>query len=180
MTKKNIFLRRLTVVIFTMAWVLVLGNPVFCAEAQLKFSLILEKAEYSTDEPINVVFSLKNLGVGPVMVNQRFYISDQKAAENQKEVYFDLISPTGAKLPCKYFYETGYPKTEYFKLLAPNEEVKSEYPRNLKGYFEMVEPGTYTVTAVYQNVFGAEIGLDTFAGQLVSAPVKFTIANAKK
>ena len=180
MIKENVFLRRLTATIFTVALVLALGSSVFCVETQLKFSLILEKAEYSADEPINVIFSLKNLGVGPVTVNQRFYISDQKAAKNQKEVYFDLISPTGAKLPCKYFYETGYPKTEYFKLLGPSQEAKSEYPRNLRGFFEMIEPGTYTVTAVYQNVFGAEIGLDTFKEQLVSAPVKFRIVSAKK
>ena len=180
MTKKNIFLRRSTIVIFMVAWVLALGKPAFCANAQLKFSLVLEKAEYSVEEPINVVFSLKNLGPTPVIVNQRFYISAQNAAKNQKEIYFDLTSPSGAKLPCQHFYETGYPKTEYFKLLAPNEEAKSEYPRNLRGFFEMVEPGTYTLLAVYQNVFVAEIGLDTFKEQLVSEPVKFTIVSTKK
>jgi hypothetical protein len=151
----------------------------FCANTQLKFSLILDKTEYSIDEPINVILSLKNLGSSSAMINQRFYISDEKAAKNQKEVYFNLTSPSGAKLLCQHFYETGYPKTEYFKLLGPNEEAKSEYPRNLKGFFEIVEPGTYTVVAVYQNVFGSEIGLDTFKKQLVSEPVKFTIVNTK-
>lgn len=154
-----------------------LTEPAFCANAQLKFSLILEKAEYSPNEPINVILSLKNLGASPVMVNQRFYISAPQVAKNQKEVYFDLVSPSGAKLVCKNFYETGYPKTEYFKLLASGEEVKSEYPRNLRGYFEITESGTYTLVAVYQNVFGSEIGLDTFKEQLVTEPVKFTIVD---
>ncbi|MCX5694718.1 MAG: hypothetical protein NT014_06345 [Candidatus Omnitrophica bacterium] len=180
MIKKNIFFCGLATAIFTVVLVLVLGRPVLCADTQLKFSLILEKTEYSPNEPINVNFSLKNLGNNPVMVNQRFYISAQKAAKNQKEVYFELTSPSGAKLPCQNFFETGYPKADYFKLLAPNEEAKSEYPRNLKGYFEITEPGTYTVVAVYQNVFGAEIGLDAFGEQLVSDPVKFTIVNTKK
>lgn len=172
------FLRGISLIVIIGAFCLV--KPSFCASAQLKFSLILEKAQYSSDEPINVVLSLKNLGVDSVMVNQRFYISAQQAAKNQKEVYFDLVSPTGAKLICKNFYETGYPKTEYFKLLAPGEEVKSEYPRNLRGFFEITEPGTYTLVAVYQNVFGSEIGLDTFKEQLVSEPIKFRIEETKK
>ena len=82
-------------------------------------------------------------------------------------------------MACQHFYETGYPKTEYFKLLGTGEEAKSDYPRNLKGLFDIVEPGTYTLVAVYQNVFGAELGLDTFKEQLVSEPVKFTIVNTK-
>jgi len=157
-----------------------LARSAFCADARLKLGLILEKAEYSASEPINVILSLKNLGDNPVMVNQRFYVSAKEAAQNQKEVYFDLISPAGVKLPCRNFYETGYPKTDYFKLLAPGEVVKSEYPRNLKGYFDIVEPGTYTLVAVYQNVFGSEIGLDVFKDQLVTDQVKFTIVDGKK
>jgi hypothetical protein len=177
MFKAKIFLRRISFLVIV--GVFCLGKPGFCANAALKFSLILDKAQYSADEPINITFSLRNLGSSPVMVNQRFYISDQKAAKNQKEVYFELTSPTGAKLACQHFYETGYPKTEYFKLLGTGEEAKSDYPRNLKGLFDIVEPGTYTLVAVYQNVFGAELGLDTFKEQLVSEPVKFTIVNTK-
>lgn len=157
-----------------------LSRPGFCADAQVKFSLILEKAEFSADESINVAFSLKNLSQSPIMVNQRFYISGAQAPGNQKEVYFNLTSPSGARLTCQNFYETGYPKTDYFKSLAPGEEVKSEHPRNLKGFYELTEPGTYILEAVYQNVFGQEIGLDTYQEQLVSAPVKFTILNSKK
>jgi hypothetical protein len=180
MIKKNIFLRWLTAGIFTLVLTLTLGGPGFSADVQLKLNLLLDKSEYSLDEPINVILSLKNLGPTPVMVNQRFYISAQQASGNQKEVYFDLVSPAGVKLACRNFYETGYPKSDYFKLLVPNEEVKSEYPRNLKGFFEIMEPGTYTINAVYQNVFGEEIGLDVFKGQLVSEPVKFTIVKTKK
>ncbi|MDD5130331.1 MAG: hypothetical protein PHS66_04715 [Candidatus Omnitrophica bacterium] len=180
MNKKNIFFIRLASAFFAVVLALVLGRSALCSDAQLKFSLILDKSEYSLREPINIVFSLKNTGAGPVIVNQRFYVSSQNASKDQKEVYFDLISPSGVKLSCQHFYETGYPKTDYFKLLAPGEEVKSDYPRNLNGYFDLTEPGTYTVAAVYRNVFGAEIGLDVFAEQLISEPVKFTIVNNKK
>jgi hypothetical protein len=165
--------------IFVLLIVLFLSELGFSATPQLKFSAMFEKAEYSLDEPINVTLLLKNLGQAPVLINARFYISSQEAKKNQRDVYFILTSPTGLKLTCKNFYETGYPKTEYFKLLAAGEEIKSEYPRNLKGFFEIVEPGPYKLVAVYQNVFGAEIGLDVFSGQLISEPVKFTVLNSK-
>lgn len=168
------------VIAITFAVVLFLTGNGFCASAKLKFSGILDKTEYSDDEPINITLSLKNTGELPVMVNKRFYISSQEADKNQKDVYFILTSPSGEKLPCKYFYETGYPKTEYFKLLTPGEEIKSENPRNLKGFFEIKEPGVYQLSAIYENVFGPEIGLDTFKDKLVSETIKFTIVEPKK
>jgi hypothetical protein len=180
MIKKNLKYRLTTTAFFTFVLVLVLGIPAFSAQARLKFGLLLEKSEYSSDEPINVIFSLKNLGEQPVTVNQRFYVNSPESAKNQKEVYFRITSPSGSLLSGAHFYETGYPKTDYFKLLAPGQEAKSEYPRNLKGYFELTEPGTYTVEAVYQNVFGSEIGLDVFGEQLICEPVKFTVVNQKK
>jgi len=180
MNKENILRFGLVVIILSVFFALGKSSPVFCAQDRLRFSLILEKAEYSPDEPVNLVFSLKNLGSSAVMINQRFYISAQNTPPEQRDVYLELTSPAGIKLPCQHFYPTGHPKTDYFKLLAPGEEAISEYPRNLKGFFDIVEPGTYTLVAVYQNVFGAEIGLETFKEQLVSDPVKFTIVNAKK
>ncbi len=162
------------------AQVLALGSPAFCGQSQVKFSLVLDKSEYSLQDPVNMTFSLKNLGKDPVMVNKRFYIGDPQAAVDQRDIYLTLVNAAGDKISGKYFYPTGYPKTDYFKSLGPGEEVKSEYNRNLRGYFELTEAGTYTVSAVYQNSFGAEIGLDTFKEQLISEPVKFTIVNNKK
>jgi hypothetical protein len=180
MNRKKTFFGFFAVVVFVAAWILFLGSPAFCAENQIKFSLTLDKAEYTLQEPVNLTFTLKNLGKEPVMVSKRFYIGDPQAAVNQRDIYLTLVSSTGEKITGKYFYPTGYPKTDYFQLLGPNEEVKSEYTRNLYGYFELKEPGIYTVSAVYQNAFGAEIGLDTFKEPLASEPVKFTIVNNKK
>jgi len=149
----------------------------WCAPAPVKFILSLDQSEYNANQPINASFILKNIGAEPVMVNQRFYISSESAPEREKDVYFELTSPSGQKMTCQHFYETGLPKTDAFKLLAPNEEVKSEYPRNLRGFFEIREPGIYTLRAVYKNMFGQEVGLDVFKEQLVSDPVKFTVIN---
>lgn len=168
------------VITFALAVMFFLTEYGSCASAKLQFSVILDKTEYLADEPVNATLLLKNTGDLSVMVNKRFYISAQEADKNQKDVYFILTSPSGENLPCKYFYETGYPKTEYFKLLAPGEEVKSENPRNLKGFFEIKEPGVYQLSAIYENVFGAEIGLDTFKDKLVSKTIKFTVVEPKK
>ncbi len=154
-------------------------GPGRCASARLKFILSLDKTEYTSNDPINASFILKNVGSEPVMVNQRFYVSSESAPPKQKDVYFELISPSGQKLICQHFYPTGYPKTDAFKLLAPNEEAKSEYPRNLRGFFEIKQPGTYTLKAVYKNMFGQEIGLEVFQEELVSDPVKFTVVHQK-
>lgn len=144
------------------------------------FTATLDKAEYAAEEPINLTFALKSQGSSKnsVYVNKRFYLASEEVPKNQKEVYVTIINPSGYKLPFKFPYETGYPKTDYFVLLQPGEEVKSEYPRNLRGNFEFNEAGTYTVTAVYQNTFGRELGLDVFQGKLTSGPVKFEIKKA--
>lgn len=149
------------------------------ASGNLRFSVSFDKSEYAPEEPINVTFVLTNDGKSPVYVNKRFTISSEEAPKNQKEVTFILTSPSGKKMLCKYTYETGYPKTDYFELLEPGKEVKSEYPRNLRGFFDLTEEGTYKAVAVYQNMFGGEVGLDVFKDKLTSSPVSFKIAKPK-
>ena len=147
-------------------------------QSDIVFTATLDKAEYAAEEPANLAFALKNKGKSPVYVNKRFYFGPEDAPKNQKEVYVTITSPSGQKLPFKFPYETGYPKTDYFTLLEPAQEVKADYPRNLRGNFEFKEEGTYTVTAVYQNTFGRELGLDVFQGKLTAEPVKFAIKKA--
>lgn len=145
------------------------------AQSDIVFTATLDKTEYAAEEPVNFTFVLKNTGKSPVYVNKRFYFGSEEAPKNQKEVYATITAPSGEKLPYKFPYEAGYPKTDYFTLLEPGQEVKAEYPRNLRGNFEFKEEGAYTVTAVYQNTFGRELGLDVFGGKLTAGPVKFTI-----
>lgn len=147
-------------------------------QSDIVFTAALDKTEYAAEEPINLTFVLKNKGKSSVYVNKRFYFGSEEAPKNQKEVYVTITAPSGEKLPYKFPYETGYPKTDYFTLLDPSQEAKAEYPRNLRGNFEITEPGTYSVTAVYQNTFGRELGLDVFGGKLAAEPVKFVIKNA--
>lgn len=165
------------VVVLTGIAVGMLGLPLqsLAASSDVVFTVVLDKTEYAAEEPVNLTFVLKNKGKSPVYVNKRFYFGSEEAPRNQKEVYVTITAPSGEKLSYKFPYETGYPKTDYFTLLEPGQEIKAEYPRNLRGNFEFKEEGTYTVTAVYQNTFGRELGLDVFQGKLTAGPLKFEI-----
>ena len=154
-----------------------LSPPSLAASSGLEFSASLDKTEYAPEEPVNVTFILKNNGKKAVYVNKRFFVNSDTAPKNAREVSLAVTSPSGsgAKLEFKFPGETGYPKSDYFELLEPGKEVKSEYPRNLRGNFEFTESGIYTVTAVYQNTFGRELGLEVSQERLAAQTVKFEI-----
>jgi len=141
----------------------------------LKFSVYFDKTEYKKTDPININFKLENKGKTDIYVNKRFYINSKDAPREQREVYLLVTSPSGEKLPCKISHETGLPKTDYFVLLKPGEEVSLERKRNIKYYFDFNTPGKYKIIAVYQNIYGKEIGIDAFKDKIESNPVTIEI-----
>jgi len=145
------------------------------AEKGLELSISLDKSEYKKNEPININFKLENKTKKPIYANKRFYINSEESAAGQREIYLSVTSPSGEKLPCKISYETGMPKSDYFALLNPGEEVSAEYNRNIAYYFDFTQPGTYAITAVYQNIYGGEIGIDAFKEKIISKPLKIKI-----
>ncbi|MFH0839265.1 MAG: hypothetical protein V1893_03675 [Candidatus Omnitrophota bacterium] len=136
--------------------------------------ILVDKTEYKSSEPIYITFSLKNNTDKPIYVNKRFYLSSETVPPDDREIYLEVTGPSGEKLPCTYSYPTGFPKCDYFELLEPAKEVVSE-KRNLAYYFDFKQPGSYTIVAVYQNVFGSEIGIDAYKERLVSQAVVLTI-----
>jgi hypothetical protein len=142
---------------------------------KMEFSIVLENSECKLEEPIYATFKLKNTGTIPAYVNKRFYLGSEEAPKEKREVFFIITSPLSTKLYCKYSYETGLPKSEYFQLLQPGEEASSEFKRDLRAYFDFTETGTYQIVAVYQNVYGKEIGLDVFSDKAISRPVSLKI-----
>jgi len=167
---------RLAKLICVFAFVLLFSQLCLAKSADLKFSLKLDKTEYKGQEPVNAIFALENKGQEPVLVNKRFYIGlGSPDQQYQGEVTLKITSPSGQEIPCKFSYAIGLPKTDYFELLQPNKKVASEYPRNLRGYFSFEESGVYKVIAVYQNIFGKEIGLDVFKDKLTSELASFKI-----
>lgn len=148
-----------------------------CAAASndIKFSIDLDKNEYKDTEPIYANFKLENKGKNPVYVNKRFYVNMENSAKEERDVYLVVTGPSGDKLGCKFYYKTGFPKSDYFELLKPSGKAVSEWKRDLRSYFDFSEPGTYKVAAIYQNVYGKEIGLDVFSDKVTSPAVSFKI-----
>ena len=143
--------------------------------ATLQFQLSLDQTSYSPSDQILARFSLKNTGAQPVWVTKRLYLSAQETPPAHRDVFLEITSPSGTLLRSTYTHQTGFPKCDDFEQLDPGKEVAGEGQHNLRSYFELKEPGTYQVVAVYENVFGPEIGLETFQGVVRSAPVTLTI-----
>lgn len=154
------------------------GAALLAAKAPgLEFHVRLEdpKPAYTRTDPLQVRFVLKNAGRKPVWVNTRFYAAAEAVPRNRRDAFLEVTAPSGGRLACAYAYETGLPKTDDFRQLDPGQEAASERPRDLRVYCDFNETGAYSVVAVYENVFGEEIGLDTFRGVLRSPPVSITI-----
>lgn len=145
------------------------------AHKGLVLEITFDKSEYKQSDPIKLNVKLKNTGNKAVYVNKRFYINAETTPRDQREVYLTVIPPSGKKLPFKEPFKAGLPKTDYFVLLNPNEEVGLQREANIKYYFDMQDVGTYKITATYQNVYGAEIGIDAFKGKIKSKQAKFKI-----
>ena len=144
----------------------------------LELSLSFDKAEYKKTDAISVTFKLENKGKKPVYVNERFYVNSKYSSKEHREIYLSVTSPSGEELAFNESRATddvGLPKTDYFVLLEPGEEVILERPRNIKYYFDFDEPGTYKIVGVYQNSYGDEIGLDVFKKKVQSEPLEIKI-----
>lgn len=153
----------------------------FNEEAQAKpkkdmqFSIIFEKDEYKLDDSISVELKLKNTGDKPVYVNKRFFVNSKEADPGEREVTLRIIGPSGEEAAFRTIMDTGFPKSDYFVLLAPGEEAAIDRKKNLKAYFDLKAPGKYKVTAIYQNAYGSEIGLDVFKEKITSKTVTIRV-----
>jgi hypothetical protein len=149
---------------------------VFALSQDMEFTVSCDKpGAYKTQDPIKIGFKLKNKSNSPIYVNKRFYLGQEEDTVKDRDLYLSVISPSGQKLSYKFPYKTGLPKSDYFVLLKPGEEVSSEYPRNINGTFEFNEPGEYKITAVYQNAYGIEIGVDAFKDKIESNSITISV-----
>lgn len=138
-------------------------------------AIVLEKAEYKLSDKIETGFKLVNGGKEPVWVSKRFKLGTPEAAPEEKELVLQVKAAGGEPVETKVRdYESGLPKSDYFQLLQPGEEASSERKWDLKDLAKIEKPGDYEITAVYQNTYGKELGLDVFKGK-VAATAKVKI-----
>ena len=145
------------------------------AEAPVQLQVATEQPAYHASEPVTVRLTLKNVSKTPVWVTTRFFVSSPEVAANRRDIYLEITAPSGERLPITFTHVTGFPKTDLFKELQPGEEITSEARPNLRYLADLKAPGQYQVVAVYENVFGPEIGLETFRGVVRSSVATFTI-----
>lgn len=170
---------KILIIFLSFLCLLVSYSDSFASAEKLSFIVTFDKSEYKVDEPVNMTLKLVNNSPTPVYVNKRFYINTQDSAKKDREVYLIITNEKGQKMPCFFSYETGLPKSDYFVLLEPEKDAASEWSRDLRGYFDLKEPGAYTVVAVYENTYGQELGLDAFKGKITSEPVIFKIVKSE-
>jgi len=142
----------------------------------LKFTIFFDKNEYNaSDNAILISFKLKNISNNQVYVNKRFYLNSDTSDKEYRDAYLEVKSPKGELLPCKVSYPTGLPRTADFVLLNPNEEIEAARSRNIKYYYDFNEAGRYKITAIYENAFGKEIGVDAFKEKIESDTIAIDI-----
>ena len=135
-----------------------------------------DKTEYQKGDDILVKFKLVNNGTEPVYVCKRFRMNGEASAPDTRDIYLTVTSASGTKLECKAnSEETGVPRSDDFVLLKGGEESAAERDRNIKYYFDLSAAGNYTLKAVYENLYGEELGLAAFKGKIESAPVAIKI-----
>jgi len=153
-----------------------MGDLAASSEKDVKLIISFDKSEYKKTEPINVDIKLNNTGKEAVLVNKRFFINSEDSPAKNREIYLSVISPSGSKLKYRMpVQEIGLPKTDYFTLLKPQESASMENKRDLRNYFDMAGIGEYKISAVYQNIYGQEIGLDVFKGPVSSDTVTIKV-----
>ena len=141
----------------------------------MKLALSFDKSEYAGNEPISASVNLVNTSKKNIWINKRFYLGTEQMPAQERDWYFIVTSPSGDKLESIYSFAAGFPKSDFFQALAPGEQAALERPRNIRGFYDFKEPGTYKLQAVYENVYGSEIGLDAFKDKIFSEKVEIKI-----
>ncbi len=139
------------------------------------FVITSDKAEYKKTEQIQITLTLKNAGRRPVWVNKRLHVNSKESPVGEREVIVAVTGPGGEEVTFKNGYPVGFPKCDYFTELATGEEVPGERKLRLKRHFTIKDPGEYTISAVYVNAYGAEIGLPAVTGPVAASPIAITV-----
>ena len=179
-SKVRCIVRRITFLVITFFLsCIVWGSVSFSHAGQktpVKLAITLDKEEYGKSDGIMMTLGLENTGKESLHVNKRFFLNSEESLPEYREAYLIVESPSGEKLPCKISMETGFPRTTHLVELGPGEKVEVDRPKNIKYFFDFTDPGEYKMTAVYQNIYGEEIGVNVFKEKIVSEPVTIKIS----
>jgi hypothetical protein len=140
----------------------------------LQFTIATDKPRYRTDEPIRLQLRLTNRGQEPAVVNARLGLAPSRRSG---EVWLDVDGPAQSSALIVNV-NIGPPRPANFTTLAPGAAVEKEY--ELRTYYQLAEPGDYTLRGTYHNKWTGEeiIGQTAWTGQVESAPITIHIEAA--
>ncbi|HPB31150.1 MAG TPA: choice-of-anchor J domain-containing protein [Candidatus Sumerlaeota bacterium] len=147
------------------------------AEPDLKVVLQMDKmfydssSTYSAGESMGCLIWVENNGTAPVKVNSLTCFG----FETDPAFNFSLriTDPDALPLESTARFEEGVPAESDFITLAQDEMFHKFYDLN-NAAWPFTKTGSYTIQAVYKNVFPSAAG-DAWLGTLVSDPVVITV-----
>lgn len=142
----------------------------------LVLDLALDSDTYSARAPIIATLTLRCLEATARVVNTRLAPNSRLAPPRLREVLFDLAGSSGTPLKLKARINAGYPRAADFQQLQPGDVVERQYP--LHRFYDLSQPGQYSLQAVYHNQSDPEDGRTAWKEELRSNSVSFVITGA--
>lgn len=134
----------------------------------LTLTLQLTQSTVAPDQPLEATFTLTNTGVDSIPVNRRLSLNHPDEIEECRELYLRVLDEAGEEIRFAAWLRVPELTSEDFASLAPGESVSQTY--NLLDFYTLARPGTYSIQAVYENIF-APAGGEAWQGKLESNAV---------
>jgi len=143
-------------------------------DSALNLTLSLDKNVYKSTEFIKVSLSLGNVGDERVVVKKRLAPNYQFLDESVRDVVFLIKDPHGNTVVFNGYSQVPALRDDYFIVLGPNESFEHIYS-DIKAFYDLSEPGEYTIQAIYENKSDPSNNWVAWKGTLLSNVVTFTI-----
>lgn len=134
----------------------------------LELTLHLTRTTVAPDQSLDATFVLTNTGPDSMPVNRRLTLNHPDQIEECRELYLRVLDEAGEEVRFAAWLRVPELTTEDFASLAPGESVSQTY--NLQDYYTLARPGTYSIQAMYENIF-APAGGEAWQGKLESNTV---------
>jgi hypothetical protein len=143
----------------------------------------LPHTTFTARTPIPITVSIRNSSSRTITVNRRMAVNDINAPAAARDIAFDIRAASGKAVPFRWDVKIGPPESGDFGQLGPGRTEAATV--DLADQFFLDQPGSYTVTAIYENLARGPIDPDkpdagakdvgAVRGRVASKPVKFTI-----
>lgn len=135
-------------------------------------SLEAQTLDYAVGEPIPITVRLRNDSPDAIIVNKRLALNSQHAPAQFSDVALIVKDANGQQKEFLKRIRIGNASEGDFTLLEPGASVERSY--NAAEYYQLTEPGAYTIEARYQNR-AQPAGGEAWQGELSSNILRLAI-----